>query len=193
MPRPIALLVSLMLGAGCAVLISCGGDDDSGGIPPEAAEGMLNELEAARAAEDEGDCDEVTESSEQIQAAAEALPDTVDSELRAAVVEGSANLGELAGTQCEPTTTTEEEPETTETEPTTTETEPTTTTTKETTTTEPEEEEEGEEPQEEPPGQPPGPPEEDGSDSGTGTGGTGGTGDGKSAERDEKKSKKDKD
>jgi hypothetical protein len=193
MPRPITLFLSLALGAIAAVvLVSCGSDDDTGGIPPEAADGMLNELEAARAAQDEGDCDEVAESSEQIRVAAEALPDTVDAELRAAIVEGSANLGELANTQCEPTTTTEEEPETTETEPTTTAAEPTTTTTEETTTTtEPEEPEEGEGDDDGGNGEPTGPPSDTGPPTETGPG-TGGTGDGRDAKREKEKSTKDK-
>jgi hypothetical protein len=187
MPRPIALFVSLALGAGCAMLISCGGDGGGGGIPAGDATGMLDELDRAELALSEGNCTEVVESAQQIQANAE--NSVTDTEVRTALVEGSSNLAQLATTQCEEQTTTEEEPETTteeEPETTTEETEPPTTTTTEeettTTTTAPEEEgdEEGEEG---PPGQPPGPPEDSGP--------TGGTGDGKGAKGD-KKPKKEK-
>jgi hypothetical protein len=178
MPRPIALLLSLALGAGCAVLISCGGDGGGSAIPAEDATGMLDELERAELALSEGNCTEVAESAQQIQANAE--NSVTDTEVQAAIVEGSSNLAELATTQCEEQTTTEET--TTEEEPTTTaeETEPaTTTTTEETTTTAPPEEdgdeggdggdEDGGGPPDQPPGQPPGAP----IDEGTGTGGTG--------------------
>jgi hypothetical protein len=176
MPRPIALLLSLALGAGCAVLISCGSDSGGGAIPATDATGMLDELDRAELALSEGNCTEVAESAQQIQANAENSVD--DPEVRTAIVEGSSNLAQLATTQCEEQTTTEETQTTTEEEPTTTteETEPPTTTTTEeettTTTTQPEEDDEdggggggG------PPGQPPGPPED-------GAPPTGGTGDG---------------
>jgi hypothetical protein len=186
MPRPIALLLSLALGVGCAVLISCGSDDGGGGIPAGDATGMLDELDRAELALSEGNCTEVVESAQQIQANAE--NSVTDTEVQTALVEGSSNLAQLATTQCEEQTTTEETQTTTEEEPETTteETEPPTTTTTEeettTTTTQPEEEgdEEGEEG---PPGQPPGPPEDSGP--------TGGTGDGKGAKGD-KKPKKEK-
>jgi hypothetical protein len=63
MPRLTVLLISLMLGAGSAVLVSCGGDDgpDGPAIPADDADGMLGELERARAAFEAGDCAEVEE------------------------------------------------------------------------------------------------------------------------------------
>ena len=175
MPRLILLLLSLMLGAGCAVLISCGGSDvpEEAQIPATNAEQMLAELDRARAAFDAGDCAEVEESAVQVQESAENLADTLDPEIKDGIDQGAARLAELATTapECEEqTTTTTTEPE--RTEPTTTTT-ATPTTTEETTTTTtqeeppPEEEEPDEEPA--PPGQPPGPP----ADAGPGTGGTG--------------------
>jgi hypothetical protein len=186
MPRPIALLVSLALGAGCAVLISCGSDDGGGGIPAEDATGMLDELDRAELALGEGNCTEVVESAQQIQANAE--NSVTDTEVRTALVEGSSNLAQLATTQCEEQTTTEETTTEEEPETTTEETEPPTTTTTEeettTTTTQPEEEEEEDGGEDGPPGQPPGPPEDSGP--------TGGTGDGKGAKHGDKKPKKEK-
>jgi hypothetical protein len=181
MPRLTLLLVSLVLGAGCAVLISsCGGDEGpETGIPAENADGMLGELERAQAAFAAGDCEEVAETAEQLQgAAAGALVEAgVDAEVREGINQGAAHLAELAATspECEDqetTTTTDEEKPEPETEPTTTA--PTTTTTEETTTTteevEPVPEEEEQEPA--PPGEPPGPP------GGGGGPPSGGTGDG---------------
>jgi hypothetical protein len=195
MPRMAVLLLSLMLGAGCAVLVSCGSDDSDGsGIPSDAATGMLNELNAARAALDEGDCAKVADSAQDIESAAQNLDTTVAEEVRTGLVDGAAHLAELANdpSQCEQTTTSttsttekpKPEPETTSTtEPSTTEETTTTTTTSA--------EEEPAQPPEEPPGQPPGPPS---GDEGTGAGGTGGTGDGKGAEgaKQPKKEKKEK-
>jgi hypothetical protein len=189
----IVLLLSLILGAGTAVLISCGGDDGADvGIPQDAADGMIFELNVARSALEEGDCAKVEESANEIQANAAALADAgVDAEVREGIDQGAARLAELANdpSQCEQTTT--EETTTEETEPTTTteETEPTTTTEtttteEETTTTETEEE--------------PAPPEDGGEDGGAPPGsengdtGTGGTGDGDRAAKQGKHDKKPK-
>jgi hypothetical protein len=179
MPRLILLLVSLMLGAGCAVLISsCGGDEGPDtGIPQEDADNLVAELDRARAAFEAGDCLEVEETAQQLQEAAAGLATKgVDAEVTQGIDEGAAHLGELAATsnECEDqetTTTTDEEKPETETEPTTT---TPTTTTEETTTTTTEEETPPEEIEEEtePPGQPPGPP------GGGGGPPSGGTGDG---------------
>lgn len=181
MPRLAILLLSLMLGAGAAVLASCGGDDgpDGPGIPSADAEGMLAELERARAAFEAGDCVEVQESAQQIADNAANLDDAdppLDPEIQDGLTQGAEHLGELASTssECteETTTTTTDEEKTTSTEPTTT-SEPTTT--EETTTTTTTEEEPP--PTDDgggPPGQPPGPP----SDAGPGGTGTGGVGEG---------------
>jgi hypothetical protein len=198
MPRLIVLLLSLILGAGTALLISCGGDDGpETGIPVEDADGMLGELQRARAALEAGDCVEVEETAQQLQAAAAGLADDgVDAEVREGIDQGAARLAELANdsSQCEQTTT-EDTTTTEETEPTTETTTPTTTTetttTEETTTTDEEEE----------------PPPEDGGDEGenggpgtsppseedTGTGGTGGTGDGERSSKRAKAKDKSKD
>lgn len=197
MPRLIILLLSLILGAGTAVLISCGGDEGpETGIPATDAEGMIGELDRARAALEAGDCAEVEESATQLQGAAAGLADDgVDAEVREGIDQGAARLAELANdpSQCEQTTT-EDTTTTEETEPTT---EPTTTEETTTTTTEEEPEEgEGDDDGGPPPpedgGPPPpedgGPPEDAGPPESGGTG-TGGTGDG---ERSAKKAKSDK-
>ena len=178
MPRLAILLVSLMLGAASAVLVSCGGDEGPSGpaIPSDDAEGMLNELAVARDAFEAGDCTKVQESATEIEQAAQNLASSerLDPEIADGVSEGAAHLAELATTssECEDQTTSTTDKETT-TEPTTslpTTTQETTTTT---TTEAPPDEggDEGNGPPAEPPGQTPGggPP----SDGGTGTGGVG--------------------
>ncbi len=121
MPRLTILLLSLMLGAGAAVLASCGGDDgpDGPGIPSADAEGMLAELERARAAFEAGDCVEVQESAQQIADNAANLADAdppLDPEIQDALTQGAEHLGELATTssECaeEPTTTTTDDEKT---------------------------------------------------------------------------------
>jgi hypothetical protein len=184
MPRLTILLLSLMLGAGAAVLISCGGDDgpDGPAIPTDDADGMIGELEVARTAFEAGDCAKVEESAIEIQASAENLAEAerVDPEIADGISEGAAHLAELAQTspECEEqtTTTTEDEDKTTTTDEEPTTTTPTTTPTTTTTTTTEEAPppddggDDGGGPPVQPPGQAPG---------GTpGTGGTGGVGDG---------------
>jgi len=187
MPRLTILLLSLMLGAGSAVLVSCGGDDGPSGpgIPAEDADDMIAELDRARASFEAGDCVEVEESAEQLAASAENLANSdppLDTEVAEGLTQGAEHLAELAATspECEEQTTTTtdtDEDKPTTTEPTTT---ATPTTTEETTTTTTAEEEpvppddggdeggdegDGGGPPIQPPGQQPGP-------------GTGGVGDG---------------
>lgn len=184
MPRLTILLLSLVLGAGSAVLVACGGDDgpDGAGIPPENADGLINELGVARTAFEAGDCAKVEESAAEIAAAATALGDgdpPLDPEIEDGLTQGADQLAELARTSSdceEQTTTTTDEPkdETTATEPTTT---PETTTPEETTTTTTTQEEEPPPSDEDGGGPPIQPPGQDG-DGGIGAGGTGGVGGG---------------
>lgn len=155
MASPRLFLLSVALGALAAVaLASCGGDDDDDGtIPPENASAMLQDLDDARGELDELDCDSLGDAAGNLLDEINNLPDTVDPEVRTALVEGAQNLQSQASdeSQCEPATT-----EQTTTEPPTTEettTEPTTT--EETTTTEPEED------KEKPPKEPKPAPEDD--------------------------------
>lgn len=186
MPRLTILLLSLVLGAGSAVLISCGGEDgpDGPGIPPDDAEDMILELGRARAAFEAGDCARVAESAQKVAENAQNLATNaeppLDPEIADAIEQGTAQLAELSETssECEEETTTttnedDDEAKTTTTpEPTTTT--PTTTPTTTTTTTEeaPPPDDGGDDgggPPVQPPGQAPG---------GTPSPGTGGVGDG---------------
>ena len=181
MPRLTILLLSLMLGAGSAVLISCGGDDGPDvGIPSTNADQMLDELERARAHFAEGNCAEVEETANALleQADGSLADQDVDDEVREGIAQGAARLAELAQTSSEcqeqtTTTTTDEDETTTTEEPTTTAPATTTEETTTTTTTEeppPDEADEGDEGDEGggPPTQVP-----PGSGGGPGTGGVG--------------------
>jgi len=177
MPRIAVLLLSLLLGAGCAVLASCGSGDSGPGIPATNAEQIVAELERARASQEAGDCTAVEESATKIQANINAIDEEIDPEVKSAVDQGAQHLAELASdpTQCQETSsTTSTTDKTTSTEPDTTTTATPTTTEETTTTTATEEQPAGNGPAGNgPPGQEPVEPAPGG-----GTGGTGGVGDG---------------
>src|SRR6266511_4146558 len=172
MPRLAVLLLSLTLGAGCAVLVSCGGDSGPG-IPSTNADQIVAELERARAAEAAGDCAAVAESASKIQANIDAIDHPIEPEVKAGVDQGAQHLAELASdpSACQETSSTTSSTTTKEKEPTTTATP--TTTTEETTTSTAEETEPADEGQGPGPSQPPGPPDTGGTGGSPGTGGTG--------------------
>src|SRR5919106_2202647 len=88
MPRPLMYLLTLALGAGIAVvLVSCGGDDEDGTIPPDNASAMLQDLDDAQAEQDTSDCEGLAGAAGNLLSEIENLPDTVDPEVRTALVE----------------------------------------------------------------------------------------------------------
>ena len=123
--RRIAPAIALL--AAAVTLSACGSDGD-GTIPRDRGGEMLaalDELEQRRA---EGECALMAGAASRFVTAAAALPDTVDKDVKQAILEGGANLRELASdpTQCtsgatleEETTTTAPPPETTTTTTTT--------------------------------------------------------------------------
>ncbi len=136
MPRVPAVLLSLILGAASAVLISCG---SSGGdsIPATSADAMLAQLQRARDGKSAGECDKVASAAGEVQRLAASVQ---DGDVRIAIQKGAANLSKLSSdpSACQTTTektTTTSEPTTTEPPSTTTSTTKPPTTTKSTTTT----------------------------------------------------------
>jgi hypothetical protein len=108
-PRP--FFVSLSLLAACALgLAACGGGDEEGTIPPEAAAVLLQSLEDARGERDQQDCQGIADAAGNLSSQVDQLPDTVDPEVRAGLEEGAANLASLADDpeKCEPSGTTDE-------------------------------------------------------------------------------------
>ena len=167
MPRLSVVLLSLVLGAASAALISCG-SDGGGNIPATKANAMLAQLSTASADAADGDCTGVREAAKNLSGQAGTL---TDGELRIAIQKGAASLAQLAANpdNCQTTTketTTEEEPTTSTSIPTTSTTtkpkpKPTTTTTTRSTT------------QTTTATQPPKPPPSGGGGTGPGGGGTG--------------------
>lgn len=157
--------------AACALALGACGNDDEGTIPREQGEVLLAQLAAVEDAVDNGLCDAARSSAVEFAAAVSELPEDVDADVRAALVEASANLAELADdpSQCTPAdtgTTDVVEPTTTPT------TSSTTSSTTEETTTEEHEEEPEDRPGKGPPETPPGHDDSgDGSSGGIGTDG----------------------
>jgi hypothetical protein len=140
MPRPPLFLLSVALGAVVAVALASCGSDDEGTIPPQSAAAMLTALENARGEQSQGDCTGVSDAAGNLLTEINEAPDTVDPDVRQAIVDGANNLRTLAEDEntCEPTGSTgpsgpqndETTTEPTTTEPTTTETDTTTETEK---------------------------------------------------------------
>jgi hypothetical protein len=144
MPRLSLVVLSVSLGAVCAiVLAACGSDDGDGTIPPESAQALIQSLEDARGEQSQGDCQGVADAAGNLLTQIDQLPDSVDPEVRRALVEGANNLRGLGEDEanCGGTGPTGQEgpktTDTTTTAPTTTEETTSTTTTETTTTKEP--------------------------------------------------------
>jgi hypothetical protein len=139
MPRLSLVVLSVSLGAvGAIVLAACGSDDEDGTIPPQSAAAMLTALDDASAEQGEGDCDGVSDAAGNLLTAVNEAPESIEPDVRQAIVQGANNLRTLAQdeTKCRPEGPTGQEgPETTTTTPPTTTEETTSTTTTETTTT----------------------------------------------------------
>ncbi len=136
MRKTLPLILALVLGAGSAfALVACG----DGGTDPSVAKGdaqeLLAELDQIQANYEVESCLVAASHAESLLTKVEALPSSVDSDLKTALENGTKQLTVLLSdpANCGQTTTTET---TTPTESTTT-TEPTEPTTTEETTTEP--------------------------------------------------------
>ena len=81
MRRALPHAVALLLGAGAAVLIACGGST-KGGIPAASAGELKSQIEDVLQAVDGGRCDELDGQLRQVDEGIEALPATVDQRLR---------------------------------------------------------------------------------------------------------------
>jgi hypothetical protein len=189
----IAVLLAVALSL---VVAGCGGDDEGKPIPTASATALNNELDKVQERLDEGSagaCKDILEgprgpNMQRVQDLIDAMPDDVDSDVRAALQDSFDRLWDLVEQDCEDKAQQEEEnrqqeePEQTAPEETSPETTPTETTPPEETTpteTTPPEEEQL-------------PPEGDGDNGGgiPGAGGGGGVGPGAKAGKAGKKEKK---
>ena len=148
--KALILIVSTLLGAGSALaLVACGDSGPDPSLDNRDAQELLQNLELVEANVEAQSCVVAQSYVQAFSQDVDALPDSVDPELREALNRGALNLGKLIDEpgECEPETTTaptttEETtapPTTTEetTAPTTTEEPTTAPTTTEETTTEP--------------------------------------------------------
>jgi hypothetical protein len=149
MPRPLPYILALLLGAGAALLVACGGGT-KGGIPSARAADLKTEIEDVQQAVDDGRCPDVAGQLRQVDSAIAKLPASVDARLSQRLRDASGGLHRYAATECRnhgtQTTTPTQTTETTTTQtapppppPTTTPTSttPPTTTTPTTTTVQP--------------------------------------------------------
>lgn len=120
MPKPLAILASLVLGAAAAGLVACGSGGDAGLLPSRTADDLLTNLERVEQLIEEGRCGAAVDAIERLRAQAEQTGPEVDPQLREALVDGTTRLRLLLE---EPDGCEEEKTET-ETVPTETETTP---------------------------------------------------------------------
>jgi hypothetical protein len=128
MPRPVVLVLALVLGAACAGLLACG-KTNLKLLPPGSADNIQTDLDNVSQAVDGTDCAGAARAVRALQADIARLPAHVDARLRRRLREGADHLAATAPRQCQQTQTTQ-----TETVPTTTTTTPATTTAPPTTT-----------------------------------------------------------
>jgi hypothetical protein len=148
--RPVARLglqiLALALGAAVAVgLVSCGSRDTKGLVPGDNAQQISANLSTVDQLASQGDCTDAAAAVAEVSSEIDALPSSVDPQLRDRLRAGAARLEDIVNSPgaCETTTTTSSEPTTTEstttekqkTKSTTTSTQTTTTTTPSTTPT----------------------------------------------------------
>ena len=124
MRRALPLLVALLLGAGAALLVACGGGGTKGGIPAASAGELKSQIEDVQQAVDGERCEELGGQLRQVDDAVEALPGTVDQRLRQSLAGAAERLRQNAIREC----ATEQTPTQTQSTPTQTQEEPVETT-----------------------------------------------------------------
>lgn len=109
-PRPLVLLVALVVGSLCATLAACAGGDDEGLLPPDRASAMVGELDRVRQAVRNGDCEALGGRIQELQREVNGLSNDVDGRLRARLQEGVANLARISPAACLERVQTETQP-----------------------------------------------------------------------------------
>ena len=131
-PRPLSLLLALLLGASCAVLVACGSKDNPHLLSAARADRLNGELDDVRSAVDGGDCEAARQAVRKLQDEIASLPSDTDPVLRRNFERGAQNLAARAPQDCKQNTQTT--PTVTETVPTVTQTQTTETQTQTQTT-----------------------------------------------------------
>jgi hypothetical protein len=140
MPRPVTLLLALVLGAASAGLVACGGKDNPHLLSSGRADRIDRALDELQQAVDDHNCQGAAKAVSRLDQRLSDLPADTDPRLKAKLQEGATALAGQAEKECtatETTPTTTETVPTTTTETATTKTTPPTTTTPTTTTTTP--------------------------------------------------------
>jgi TolA-binding protein len=139
MRHPLPHLLALLLGAGAALLVACGGGT-KGGIPAASAGELKSQIADVQQAVDDGRCEDVSGQLRQVDESIDALPATVDERLRQSLRDASDRLHKSSLEECKvQTETTQTQTVPAQTVPTVTQTVPTVTQTvpAQTTTTPP--------------------------------------------------------
>lgn len=147
MRRALPHAIALLLGAGAALLVGCGGGT-KGGIPAASAGELKSELASVQQVVQDGHCDQVSAQLKQVDSEIDGLPQTVDERLLKSLRDASGLLRTTSLDECDKTTQTqtqtqptqtqtETQPAQTQTQPTQTSTQPTQTTTPPPTATQP--------------------------------------------------------
>ena len=100
-------ILALALGAAVAVgLVSCGTRDEKGLLPGNNAQQILDNLDQVKADAQSGDCSSASAEVATVQSEIEALPTTVDAQLRARLSDGAQRLADVVNSPgaCETTT-----------------------------------------------------------------------------------------
>lgn len=133
MPRPVSLLLALILGAGAAGLTACGKDNPHL-FSAARADRLTQALDEVQGAVSDHNCAAATRALSRLNDQLTSLPNSIDPRLRLQLQKGAVALSRQAAKECQQTDTTTTA--TTDTTPTTTATTTTTTpTTTQTTTT----------------------------------------------------------
>ncbi|MEA2221066.1 MAG: hypothetical protein QOJ35_3692 [Solirubrobacteraceae bacterium] len=104
LPRPFPQLLALLLGAGAALLVACGGST-KGGIPAASAGELKSQIQDVGQAVADGRCGDVSGQLRQVDTAIDALPASVDERLRNSLRDASDRLRQTAISECNDTST----------------------------------------------------------------------------------------
>jgi TolA-binding protein len=105
MRRVLPHVIALLLGAGAALLVACGGGGTKGGIPAASAGELKDQLETVRRAVADKRCDDVSGELSQVDDDISSLPGTVDKRLRKSLGDAADLLRQTAKDECKVETT----------------------------------------------------------------------------------------
>ncbi|HEY1539782.1 MAG TPA: hypothetical protein VGF63_10320 [Solirubrobacteraceae bacterium] len=106
MRRALPHVIALLLGAGAALLVACGGGGTKGGIPAASAGELKSELASLQSTVQDGHCDQIGSQLKEVDSEIDGLPGTVDERLRSSLRNASELLRTTALDQCDKTTQT---------------------------------------------------------------------------------------